>query len=586
LLKQLRSAPYGEFQLQIAYVDACASRFEELRFDTSPGSDRPGIGKLREGISQVFFMAAGEGEQAIAGEFSGAVLSALRDCYANNNIWPPDPDFVRELVRPKFAEATQHPVQVAWKTKDGDSYREEVCGYVPASDFTHSVASAVGYPVRFLRSLARVAFSCGGHQVAFRDRLYQALAQHSGKQKATRPPEKDPILDLLNIIATAFEWHCDEVLQAAIDEAAFTGALRRMKQLNLVRAHLRRLPTTTSELRKDYLSTIASLAPSQPRRNAATLDAMLDELGQISADDSYHLWEFLLRVVDHHGSDGSELNTLIKQAADPMVFTTILDDIRRRKRFLLSICIEPDFGDEPMPKAIQAKLLVADSLTVVEAFPAVDVRSWSEAELAISDVVRHARKVVLNHRRLEENLAIEFLMPEWFFFEAPDQFQALRPKHERLGNIHSVVLRWRDRILHPYEVFLEPWLEAGERVERTALGTIHWLDHQQCINAAGECQVCSGLAVLSFLPERTQIEMLVEAGFPFIAWLRGAPTLGWQEFQIALETSVRQHPFEELPNEIRKIRRQNSDFGTLLAVFWDDPRYKDHWMPLEEPEYD
>jgi hypothetical protein len=41
-----------------------------------------------------------------------------------------------------------------------------------------------------------------------------------------------------------------------------------------------------------------------------------------------------------------------------------------------------------------------------------------------------------------------------------------------------------------------------------------------------------------------------------------------------------------LPRELRGIRQNPTDLGASLTMFWDDPEYARHWMPLQEPKHD
>ena len=62
---RLRTSSFQRFGTQIAYVDACANRFEDLGFDASLGQVKAGKGRFfHGGVRQTFFLAADSGEQA------------------------------------------------------------------------------------------------------------------------------------------------------------------------------------------------------------------------------------------------------------------------------------------------------------------------------------------------------------------------------------------------------------------------------------------------------------------------------------------------------------------------------------------
>lgn len=586
LLVRLRSEPHGKFRRQLAYVDACANRFEDLRFKTSAGLERPGIGRLIAGVRQVFFLAADSGQEATAGEFSKAILQSLRQQYETAGIWPPDPDAVREAVRPIFDETYQRPVQIAWSTKQADEYGEEVSGDLPSSDYVNDVAREAGLPVRFLRSLAARAapFTTDGSG-AKRDALYQRLAKRSAP--AGRAARLSPQLDLLQLIATAFEaGQIDELLEE-VDDLGFTAELRRLNLLREARALLLTLATTIAELRKDYLVTVMPLDPAPQRVAAVTLDAMLDELTNIHASDDplRFLWQFLMRVAAHQAAPASKIETFVGKHASRVLVNTIREELQREQRFLLSIAFEPTFDVQPLPKAVEAKLLFAETANIVQPFPPRIVDTWAGAELAVAEIVRDARNIVIDKYRKEEGaLDIEFLLPEGCFSQAPDQFGlGLRLNRATLGRVHSVVVRWRARILEPSTTELGPWYAAGKRIDRKAYGKVEWLDATKDANQA--CSSCGGLLALGFLPQN-EMEDLIGAGFPFIVWLRSQPADGWPAFKERFDAWVRSRRFDQLPRELRAIRQSATDLGTCLTMFWDDPDYSKHWMPVQEPRHD
>lgn len=208
-LIRLRSAPHGRFPFQIAYVDACANRFEDLGFHTSPGRDQPGTRALVSGVQQVFFLAADSGQQAAAGEFSSHVLRTLNSEFRLRGVWPPDPDEIVKEVRHQFRGLEQRPVQIAWRTSSGDESGVEITsGDLPAYDFINAVALSGGYSVRSLRRLASIVAqyeALGGERSEEqRDELYAHLAVKSIRVARKRRTRFNPQLDILHIIASAF----------------------------------------------------------------------------------------------------------------------------------------------------------------------------------------------------------------------------------------------------------------------------------------------------------------------------------------------------------------------------------------------
>jgi hypothetical protein len=240
-LIRLRSAPHGRFPSQIAYVDACANRFEDLGFQASAGKDQPGMGSLTSGIQQIFFLAADSGQQAAAGEFSAHVLNALETAWTKRPEWPPNPDEIIEEVRHQFRGLQQRPVQISWRTSSSDESGIEVTsGDLPGSEFVNSVAQSVGYSVRSLRRLATIAGQfeslAGELGEQNRDELYAHLALQSGKLTSKRKTRSNVRLDLLHIIASAFFWGNQDFLDQEVNRiepeaAEFSTELGRFRLL-------------------------------------------------------------------------------------------------------------------------------------------------------------------------------------------------------------------------------------------------------------------------------------------------------------------------------------------------------------------
>jgi hypothetical protein len=585
LMKRLRSQPYGRFRRQVAYVDACANRFEDLGFKYSAGVVRPGLGKLVTSVRQLFFLAADSGNEALAGKFSQAILQALRKQHdAGQRLWPPDPDTVRKAVGQAFEGSQQRPVQIAWSTESGDEYSWAVSGDLPASEYVNGMAREVGYPVRFLRRLTAMAalYTAAGSD-ARRDALYQRLsAQPAPVGRAAR---LSPELDMLRLIAKGLQQGSPEALRDEVSDPGFSAELNRLTLLRDVRALLVNLEQATmADFQEDYAITVMPLEPAPERLNAHTLDAMLDELTQVHVDDAYRfLWQFLLRVATHQPEARRAIDTLIREHSSPVLLRTIRDELQKEQRFLLSVSIEPAESGQFLPGAVEAKLLFAGTVTVVRPLPRIAVDTWPKAEQAAVELVGQARKIVMGQlRKSDRDLDIEFLLPYGCFQQAPDEFILRLAAPTALGRVHPVVVRCRARIVERWDWDLTLWQAAGNRIDRKAKGMVEWLDPTGSKNAGPVYQTCKGLLALDFLP-RDEIEDLVTAGYPFIAWLRSDPAGGWDAFKQRFAEWAHASPFEQLPRGLPEIRRNPGDLGESLTMFWDDPNYTEHWPRAEEP---
>ena len=284
------------------------------------GGDGDGRNRTRalDGVKQQFFLAADAGEQAREGAFGAAVLKALTDSSrAQPTAWPVDQDAVVTAVRPQFARAGQHPVQLVWTTAEGDVYGEQHAGELPASRFVNAAAYARQLPVKAVRHLAEIALGFaklgdatpeGAEQ---RDELYDSLWVKSGrplsKQDRSSPRRNTlrrstPRVEMLHVVGAALQWN--QEAQLAVDlgqlaaNAEFTGELHRLALIQSVRGIVEQLPATDDEIRGEYVKTIRRLSDEPARERAATINEMLDELYQVTAvgDPQRPVWEFLMRL--------------------------------------------------------------------------------------------------------------------------------------------------------------------------------------------------------------------------------------------------------------------------------------------------
>ncbi len=308
---------------------------------------------------------------------------------------------------------------------------------------------------------------------------------------------------------------------------------------------------------------------------------MLDELSQAASGPERFsfLFEFLLRIKHRYPADAKKLELLAHASASPLLLATIEQKLSREQRFLLSISIDPELGEE-LPSAVEAKLFIADTAIVINAFGHTPAATWETVKTVVEDIVRQSRRVVIQqYGREEADLEVEFLLSDSFFLEAPDEFIIAlnRLNKPRLGKLHPVVIRWRERILNPSDFELTPWQEAAAKVERKKPSIIHWFDREQSNDPVAACAECKGLVALRFLPKE-ELYNVIGAGFPFVAWLRSEPVSGnWEQFFQQFGHWAGQHIFESLPQKLRTIRQRNTDLGATLTLFWDDPDRSHHW---------
>ena len=593
---RLRTSSFKRFNTQIGFVDACANRFEELGFDASLGQIRPGKGRhSHAGMRQTFFLAADSGEQAREGAFGAAVIKALIEQTARDAVWPPDQDAIVRNVRPQFEGASQHPVQLVWTTADGDLCGiEHVSGELPASRLVNAAAFSRELPVRALRRLTDIALqyaqlaemsATGAKQ---RDNLYASLCWDTG-HAGVALARSTARIEMLLVVAAALQWNSESSLVRELGRLApaaeFEVELDRLALIQQVRSLVRELPATTADLRDEYLKTMSRLSRESARMDATTIDAMLDELYQISAavEPQRSLWEFLLRLADRFPTHRVSINDFLSaQIAIPVTLNTLRSELQREILFVLSINLSPGDTDEPTIESIDARLVIGGTSNVLRTFGPLHVTSWEGMEAQAAEIVREARRIVMDqYRRDEAALLVEFLMPAMFLSRSPDRLMVkLGAASRPLGRLHSVVVRLRDRIVQPSDtVNLDEWEAIASRIDRDGTSIVHWMDPTR---ATPTIETCQGLVVLQFLPRDDLVE-IVNDGFPFIAWLRAEPdSADWAAFAQRFEAWAGAQPLKSLARDVRSIRRRPADVGTNLTLFWDDPNQIRHWSQLSD----
>lgn len=597
-LARLRTSSFERVRTQIAYIDACANRFEELGFGASLAEVRSAKGNTTyAGILQHLFFAADTGEQAKEGTFGAAILKALGDEMAASNVWPPQQDAIVSAVRPLFEKSRQHPIQLVWTTGDGGQYvRERTSGDLPASRAVNAAALSRKMPVRALRRLAEIALSDtalaedSAAGVEQRDLLWTTLLKGVNRAGA-RLIRSSPQVEMLHIVGAALQWEAEDILAAEFDRrgpaAEFQVELDRLDLIAGVRTLLGKISVDDDELQDEYAKTMGGRSREESRADASSIDGMLDELYQISGESEPRapVWEFLMRVRARL-ANAADRDAISAFLLDRKVPQGELDRIQKRltseQRFVLSIDLQPDDNEDPKIEAIHARLFVVDAATFVETFSVSPIGDWENAAVAIAGIVRKARDIVLNrYRRDDKALIIEFLMPAELLAQLPEQvpITVRRNTVVPLSQLHSVVLRLRERIAQrDRAVRIFEWETVGARIKRNVPSTVHWMDADR---KEPTIRNCNGLVVLEFLPS-TDLLDIVDIGFPFLAWLQGQPPNGWAAFRQKFHGWAAALNFSELPRELRDIRQTPADVGAGLRVLWDDPEQTDHWFRLTD----
>jgi hypothetical protein len=384
---------------------------------------------------------------------------------------------------------------------------------------------------------------------------------------------------MLYIVGAALQWNREDELTLELSRIApaaeFDIEIKRLGLIQEVRELIEALPATTSELYQEYLKTIRRLSSEPNRESASTIDAMLDE-------PQRPVWEFLLRLADRYPAHRAAIKTFLDgKNISEVTLRTLRDALTCEQLFVLSIDLTPAQSEEPAIESVSARLVLADTSSTVRRFEPQIVSSWDAAEARVADIVREARRVVLQYRRNESALLVEFLLPAAFLARAPDRFRVkLAAANAPLGSLHAVVVRMRERIAERADAInLEEWGAIARRIDRNRASTVHWMEPTR---DAPTTQTCRGLVVLKFLPADDLLD-IVNEGYPFMAWLRGEPDASdWEAFIRKFEQWAGAQPFKGLARDVRTIRRKPTDVGVNLTLLWDDPDETGHWLQLSE----
>ena len=138
---------------------------------------------------------------------------------------------------------------------------------------------------------------------------------------------------------------------------------------------------------------------------------------------------------------------MARQNVSQVTLRTLRDLLTREQLFVLSIDLAPAQSDEPEIESVGARLVVAGTCSTVRSFEPQIVSSWEVAETRVAEIVREARRIVLQqYRRDESALLVEFLLPAAFLTRAPDRVKVkLAAANAPLGSLHAVVVRMRER---------------------------------------------------------------------------------------------------------------------------------------------
>jgi hypothetical protein len=180
---------------------------------------------------------------------------------------------------------------------------------------------------------------------------------------------------------------------------------------------------------------------------------------------------------------------------------------------------------------------------------------------------------LLKEKRKEHpdgRLLLEFFLPDGKLSLGIERWEYL---HGRLGDIHSVAVRWAERHQHH-----ENWQKHTARIRRDkgriAKPQVQWLPDLRLKKIAAHFENdkdCRALIGFSTSPEAAEetyklLKTGLECGAPFLFWSRETEQ---GDFKNRFDKLVPQRHLNDFPESVRQLRQDDDDLS--LVLLWDDP---------------
>ncbi len=427
-LLRLRSKGLSNFRLQNAFIDACASRYSDLReLEVEPASLNPPAKGDADYVDQRCIFSAKAGVEAVAGRFSEYILDELRRRSAKQ--WPPDSDSIARAASRNPKLKGQHPQQFYIKTAS----EEYSVGELPASVSINRAADQAHCGVSWFRSFAEVAAGLPTLSTSnsARRRLYCAAVNRTDDNRTNRLTPYD---DLLESVAFAYATNHVPQLQAAykaLEERSFEldqiiSRINLLRDANIALSHCGFAPDT---LISAFAASIRTL-PHDPIREGMPLQSMLYELAQAESGGEMYkarpLYEFVLRLAADPRitpAASAKLHAFVTSHCPVAMKASIESELRAKLRFILSVSIDQEEQNGPL--GVVAHLMSEDEILrqfTVRKYYGRTVCDTDDAVAArVSDIVKDVRTFLKAPEH--DEVDVEFLLPlELFGALAPDSY--------------------------------------------------------------------------------------------------------------------------------------------------------------------
>jgi hypothetical protein len=579
LVRLLRSNQAGSFLQQIAFIDTCASFFEELQSSTDlPKGGLPPLAP-RQGIEQNFYFAASSGEYATKNIFGPQVLDLLQQLPAHE--WPPDRRWLRNGIEQVFDRLTAELLaqqRPAWLEYRDGSDNKITRGVPPTLEDIQFLSRRAGFPVYQLRALAQLAANCQklGARTA-RDRLYASVKTN---RPLNRPRESrdDLQLDLMRLIAGVIEQGGIQSLAAQIVQM----------ESNSDEAFLFERAACSVEAIRSFWPLLAAI--KLPLARAQILRKAADSLG--TEQDPGSLEEIVDSLLDRNSLEpliGFLLRASRERLEDPNC-RALHDWLDRQVEWAAVLKKLGALLQEESKATVYLLVEIGEKLgawrvtrswlwSALAAIPAETEHLDAIGDLAsdIAALLDEAQSQSGRTVHLEVLAPEELLHLERGFLAWENRGQRLDPEH-----LYPVTLRWRDRMAAPardVEFQSGLWKKTGTIIRQrlSSRRRTYWIERDYELAKLrkqfddGDAGELIGIPLSSDGELRNVlIGLICNAGLPYACWPR-CSTVDVRDAASSLEQLLVQHQFDELPGALRGCRvSKTHPLGDILLL-WDDP---------------
>jgi hypothetical protein len=535
---------------------------------------------------------------------------------------PPDTDRLFAKVQAHFAhlrnrgDLRQTPVLFQWNNLAGRERGSE--GDLPVSGGIQVAAGRAGLGIQQLRALAALMLRFSNLaaddtrrdlinrlKVELGDRAHLYWVPHP-RWRAAPPHAKDPEVELIGMLATAFRSGdgIDALLRLLPDyigeKAALLSVEQGAKRLRWVAAIwelLREVPIGNQELQRLY-----KLSCPDPQRApaASDLDGVVEALWQMAPKHSggiHPLFEFVERTARRF--ERPDLSRWVEDNASNKGLVADLRQVLDQEDAAAAHCFNYLLIDVPSPGPERVRYWLLDEGFNCRVHDEVACdRSPTGLRASVTKILDEVEAFAT------PELVVELFVPREMMPCDADQWELAYgfPENPRLGELHPVLLRWRERAERAAGTRAGVWERVTEQLRKHVLEgknapSALWVGAKEgpgveLINKL-ESGAYGGCVGFLFVPIDEQargkgglLDYALLGGMPFGFWLRREPP-DWRAFQAELDELLTIGQLDDVPHHLKKFRlcaagdKQRGHPGSWLTLFWDDPARNPLGAPLE-----